>query len=70
MTDFESNVPDALLKHESFLRNLAYSLLRDEQQSEDVVQATWLAAMEQRSKSVSNPRAWLASVARTEGFIR
>ena len=64
MSDFEPLVPDALLRHESFLRNLAYGLLGDEHASEDVVQATWLAALEERSETVRNPRAWLARVAR------
>lgn len=64
MTRPESPIPpEALLEHAGFLRALARGLLRDEHAGEDVVQSTWLAALERPTEGVRNPRAFLATVA-------
>ncbi len=57
-------VPEELLRHERFLRGLAFGLLGDEQASEDVVQTTWLAALRRPPSELREPRAWLTTVAR------
>jgi len=53
----------ALLIHDSFVRALARSLLADRDAAEDVVQDTWLAAVERGAVAVSLP-GWLAGVVR------
>ena len=56
--------PEELLAHAGWVRALARRLLRDEASVDDVVQETWLAAME---KGPRNPQAlpgWLATVVR------
>ncbi|MHC4136354.1 MAG: RNA polymerase sigma factor [Planctomycetota bacterium] len=52
---------DELLQHGAFLRGLATSLLRGEQDVDDVVQQAYLAALEHRPR---RPRAWLGKVVR------
>lgn len=54
--------PEDLLIHGPFLRRLARRLLRDEGEAEDVVQQTWLAAVERPPQGVRNPAAWLATI--------
>ena len=54
---------DALLAHAGFLRALTRGLLLDDQQADDVIQQTVLAAMS-RERAPRNPRAWLATVAK------
>ncbi len=49
MTDSSARipaVPDDLLAHADFLRGLVRGLLRDEHAREDVLQETWVAALE------------------------
>ncbi len=55
--------PDALLKHQAFLRALARSLLRDEQAADDVVQETYIKALDGVPRQ-GNLRGWLATVTR------
>lgn len=59
---------DELLAHRAWIRRVAASLVRDPGDAEDVVQATWLAALQSPPASNSRPAAWLASVARN--FVR
>lgn len=37
--------PDALLRHQDFVRRLARALLRDEHEADDAVQEVWLRAL-------------------------
>lgn len=55
---------DELLAHADWVRQLARQLVRDEARADDVVQATWAAALERPPRDRSNLRAWLAEVAR------
>jgi len=54
---------EALLAHSDFLRALARGLLRDEDRVADVVQETWVAAIEHPPRDPSGLRGWLATVA-------
>ena len=53
---------DELLLHEAFVRRLARSLVGDEHQAEDLVQDTWVAALEHGPDM--HVRGWLGSVVR------
>ena len=55
---------DELLAHADWVRGLARELVRDEQRAADVVQDTWVAALERPPLDARNLRGWLASVAR------
>jgi RNA polymerase sigma-70 factor (ECF subfamily) len=60
--------PQLLLQHAGWLRALVRGLIRGEQEVEDVVQDTWVTALErppQRSRALP---AWLARVARNLAF--
>ncbi|MHC4956149.1 MAG: sigma-70 family RNA polymerase sigma factor [Planctomycetota bacterium] len=54
--------PESLLVHAQWVRALARSLLRDEHAADDIVQQTWLAAMEHPPRQVS--KNWLGRVVR------
>jgi len=56
--------PEALLAHRDFVRGLAMKLVFDEHKADDVVQETWLAALENAPAQPRSLRAWLARVAR------
>lgn len=56
-------IEQALRQHDAFLRGLAVSLLGDEHLADDVVQTTWLTAIESRP-SVRSWRAWAGTVVR------
>ncbi|MDH3593015.1 MAG: sigma-70 family RNA polymerase sigma factor, partial [Planctomycetota bacterium] len=56
--------PDALLAQEAFLRAIARPLVEDESQVDDVVQETWLKALEKPPRRRASLRSWLATVAR------
>ena len=53
-----------LLQHRAFLERFARRLARDASVAEDVVQETWLEALERPPSHRSNLRAWLRRVAR------
>jgi len=55
---------DALLAHGEFVRALARKLVFDDDRADDVVQETWLAALEHAPDRPRSLRAWLARVAR------
>ncbi len=55
---------DLLMEHSGFLRGLARSLVRDEQQAEDVVQETYLAVLRKPPPPHVRLKAWLAGIAR------
>ncbi|MHC4957791.1 MAG: sigma-70 family RNA polymerase sigma factor [Planctomycetota bacterium] len=60
--------PEALLEHAGFIRSLAYALTRDEHVAEDVVQQTYLAAIQNPPSHATNLRSWLGKVARNFAF--
>ena len=53
-----------LLREEAFVRRLARALLFDDHRVDDVVQQTWLSALERPPAHAANLRSWLAVVAR------
>ncbi len=59
-----------LLEHGEALRRLARALVRDVDEAEDVVQATWLRALQDRARRgerrLASPRGWLARILRNE----
>ena len=61
---------DALLIHGPFLRRLARSLIVDEAAADDVVQQTWLRALQRAPRDAVNLRAWLTVVMRNLAFER
>lgn len=67
--DPDSSYPlhEELLEHDNFVRNLARSLLFDENRVDDVVQETWLAALRNPPER-SSLRGWLAVVVRNFAY--
>jgi DNA-directed RNA polymerase specialized sigma24 family protein len=61
---------ELLLRHQRFLHRLVRGLVSDEDAAEDVLQATWLRALERPAREGSAPRAWLARIARNLSFNR
>lgn len=59
-----------LLEHEEFLRRLALGLTRDAAAAEDLVQETWVVALQKSGARYHSPRAWLAKVARNIASAR
>lgn len=57
----ESASDEALLEHWSWVRRLAGQLVRDPEGRDEVVQQTWLVALEKRPQA-TNLRAWLRRV--------
>src|SRR5262245_3958375 len=55
---------DELLVHGRFLRSLARALVSDSERADDLVQATWLAALEHPARDARAPLAWLAQILR------
>jgi RNA polymerase sigma-70 factor (ECF subfamily) len=55
---------DTLLAHEELLRALARDLLRDEHAVDDVVQQTWLVALQREPRMSEAFGAWLLRIAR------
>lgn len=56
--------PDELLAHKAWVRALAASLVFDRERVDDVVQETWLAALQARRDGVRDLRAWLGGILR------
>lgn len=56
--------PDSLLAHEPFVRAVVRDLLRDEQHVQDVLQETWMRALDRGPRETGSLRGWLARVAR------
>jgi RNA polymerase sigma factor (sigma-70 family) len=54
----------ALAFHQERIRALARALLRDEHAAEDIVQDTWVRALERRPHDLGNGAGWFAQVAR------
>ena len=55
--------PQALLQHSRFVRGVARGLLMDEGLADDVVQDTWLKALEKQPTDEGRLRGWLGRVA-------
>src|SRR5438105_220672 len=53
---------DELLSHASWVRGLAYSLVRDDSKADDLVQETWVAALRSPPADKRNLRGWLRTV--------
>lgn len=64
-SDFED-----LLKHASWLQGLAQSLVRDQDLAQDMVQQTWVEALEQPLREGGSSRSWLARVLRNRVNFR
>ncbi|MCB9882453.1 MAG: sigma-70 family RNA polymerase sigma factor [Planctomycetes bacterium] len=62
--------PESLLTHAPWLRALVRSLLRDEAAVEDVVQESFVVALEHRPMEVRSMRHWLGTVARRLALTR
>ncbi len=62
--------PAELLAHEEFMRRLAIRLLGDEHHADDVVQETWLAALQKPPRHGANVRGWLSRVVRNLSLKR
>ena len=56
--------PEQLLTHDAFVRGLARSLVRDSHGADDLVQDTWLAAIEGAPQNPASLRAWLGRAVR------
>ena len=59
---------EELLTHSSWIRRLAERLVDDPSLADDLVQNTWVAALDQPPAEVHNLRAWLARV--VQNFAR
>lgn len=72
MTDAPPLAPESMLAHANALRALARALVRDTQEAEDLLQSTWLRALQARraATAAGGLRAWLASVLRNEVRMR
>ena len=55
---------DELLSHASWVRGVAYALVRDAATADDLVQETWLAALRRPPEGDRPVRPWLAGVVR------
>src|SRR5262245_996208 len=53
---------DELLAHSAWVRRVAASLVRED--ADDIIQSTWLAALERPPAADTNLAGWLATVAR------
>ncbi|NQU49919.1 MAG: sigma-70 family RNA polymerase sigma factor [Planctomycetes bacterium] len=60
---------DQLFADADWLRRLALRLAGSEERAEELVQETWLAALNKSSDLSKHPRSWLASVARNLHFL-
>ena len=65
MSDPKRHPCEDLLAHAGWIRGVARELVLDDSTADDVVQQTWLAAIEKPPPAkVSRPRAWLAGIVR------
>lgn len=53
---------DDLLVHADWVQRLAHRLVADAASADDLVQQTWLVALERKPATIGNVRAWLARV--------
>ncbi len=66
MGDMPADAPtiETLLAHQGSVRALAHSLVRDVHRADDLVQDTWVRALERPPTRRETARGWLAAVAR------
>jgi len=64
MSDTPPLHAEALLEHTRWVRGLAHALVRDGQNVDDLVQDTWVAALEHPPQEARSLRAWLSGVLR------
>ena len=65
MTQEPSPIPvESLLAESAWVRRLARSLLFDQSQVDDVVQQTWVVALQRQPRRTVGPRPWLAGILR------
>ena len=62
--------PQLLLAHGAFVRGVARAVLGGDDEVDDVVQDTWLAALGQAPGDRSALRAWLGGIARRQAALR
>lgn len=62
--------PEEVRSQQEFLRRLARKLVRDEHVADDLVQETWVAALQAPAGLVSRLRPWLATVLRHQAINR
>jgi len=55
---------ESLLAESAWVRSLARSLIFDQSQVDDVVQQTWVVALQRAPRRTSEPRAWLGGIVR------
>jgi RNA polymerase sigma factor (sigma-70 family) len=68
MSDSLSPTPaiEELLRQPAWIRGLARSLVEDVARADDLVQASWLAALRGDSTGVRHPRSWFARIVRNQ----
>lgn len=59
---------DDLLQHSSWLKNLARSLVKDPDLADDLVQQTWVTALEHPPRKAGNLKSWLGRVLRNNAY--
>jgi RNA polymerase sigma-70 factor (ECF subfamily) len=55
---------DELLRHQEFVRRLAFELVRDAARADDLVQDAWVQALERPPRAMATARAWFRTVLR------
>src|SRR5262245_54473096 len=68
MEPLATNHPESLLEYGPRLRALARQLVRDEHAADDLVQETWLSALERGPRGAASAFRWLARVLRNRAF--
>jgi RNA polymerase sigma factor (sigma-70 family) len=61
---------EELLRHASWLKGLAHSLVKDPDLAEDLVQQTWVKALERPPTRAGNTQGWLGRVLRNGIYTR
>lgn len=64
MSELRAPTFDDLLAHARWVQGLARHLAADESRADDLVQETWLAALQHPPKRGDTPRGWLSAVVR------
>src|SRR5215831_21294682 len=63
VTPLETRI-EALLQNADWVRQLALRLVGDRERADDLIQETWLSAVERPPRDLGKPRSWLATVMR------